>query len=130
VQDTLLRAWRGLSASRTAQRTGAVSALAIPDRDERLFGHAQGPPPAAATESDDPRTPTATPDSPGVGTTGSTSIPFYYGVRRFTVAAEKEKSDRDDEGDALLPGGSVPMSSIELSLDPGSGVPIYLQLVH
>jgi GntR family transcriptional regulator len=42
----------------------------------------------------------------------------------------KEKSDQGDGGDASLPEGSVPMPSIEFSLDRASGVPTYLQLVH
>jgi GntR family transcriptional regulator len=33
-------------------------------------------------------------------------------------------------GDSSLADGSVPMTSIEFSLDPTSGVPTYLQLVH
>jgi GntR family transcriptional regulator len=46
------------------------------------------------------------------------------------MALGKRKSDKDDGGEASLVEGSVPMSSIEFSLDPASGVPTYLQLVH
>jgi GntR family transcriptional regulator len=42
----------------------------------------------------------------------------------------KEKSDKADGEGASLLEGSVPMASIEFSLDPASGVPTYLQLVH
>jgi len=42
----------------------------------------------------------------------------------------KDKSGQADGGDASLADASVPMSSIEFSLDPGSGVPTYLQIVH
>ena len=46
------------------------------------------------------------------------------------MALGKGKSDQADEGDASLLEGSAPMSSIEFSLDPASGVPTYLQLVQ
>ena len=46
------------------------------------------------------------------------------------MALGKRKSDNPDgEGASLLERGD-PMSSIEFSLDPASGVPTYLQLVH
>jgi GntR family transcriptional regulator len=46
------------------------------------------------------------------------------------MTLEKEESDQAAGADASSLEGSVPMSSIEFSLDPGSGVPTYLQLVH
>jgi len=46
------------------------------------------------------------------------------------MALGKAKSEQADGGDASPSEGSVPLSSIEFSLDPGSGVPTYLQLVH
>jgi GntR family transcriptional regulator len=46
------------------------------------------------------------------------------------MALGKRKSDKADEGDTSKVEGSVPMSSIEFSLDPASGVPTYLQIVH
>jgi len=46
------------------------------------------------------------------------------------MALVKDGSDQSDEAAASLIEGDVPMSSIEFSLDPGSGVPTYLQLVQ
>jgi GntR family transcriptional regulator len=46
------------------------------------------------------------------------------------MALGKGKGDEEEGGGASLLKGSVPMSSIEFSLDPASGVPTYLQLVH
>ena len=46
------------------------------------------------------------------------------------MALGEEYSDQADGGGASLLEGSAPMSSIEFSLDPTSGVPTYLQLVH
>ena len=46
------------------------------------------------------------------------------------MALGKDQSDQADGGDTSPLDGSASMSSIEFSLDPGSGVPTYLQLVH
>ncbi len=46
------------------------------------------------------------------------------------MALGEEYREQADGEDASLLEGSVPMSSIEFSLDPTSGVPTYLQLVH
>ena len=46
------------------------------------------------------------------------------------MAIGKENSGSDGEVDALPTGDSGPVSPIEFRLDPSSGVPTYLQLVH